>query len=173
MALIDHIRDIPDFPKKGIVFKDIMLLLQNADALAEVIDTFCEKLAGKKIDKIVAPESRGFIFGPALAYKLNAGFVAVRKPGKLPYRTKSKTYDLEYGTDTIEIHEDALNAGENVLIVDDLLATGGTVAACQDLIRSFGANVVACCFLIELDFLNGREKLDPCEIISLIRYDGE
>ncbi len=173
MALADYIRDIPDFPKQGIVFKDIMPLLQDPSTLALAIDTFCEKLQGKKIDKIVAPESRGFIFGPALAYKLNAGFVAVRKPGKLPYRTKSKTYELEYGTDTIEMHEDALEVNEKVLIVDDLLATGGTVEACLDLIDSFGADVVGCCFLIELTFLNGREKLSHCEIISLIEYNGE
>ena len=170
MDLTEFIRDIPDFPKKGIIFKDIMPLILDAEAFRFTVDMFCSKLDGIKIDKIVAPESRGFIFGPAIAYKLGTGFAAVRKPGKLPFKTRSKTYELEYGTDTIEMHEDALNENENVVIVDDLLATGGTVKACAELIESFGATLTGCCFLIELSFLHGREKLKPNKIISLIEY---
>jgi adenine phosphoribosyltransferase len=164
------IRDIPDFPKEGIVFKDITPVLQNPAGLKEVVDKFSEHYANQKIDVIVGAEARGFLFGPAVAINIGAGFVPVRKPGKLPYETASKTYDLEYGTDTLEIHKDAVKAGDNVLMMDDLLATGGTMAASCELVESLGGKITGCAFLIELGFLNGKEKLSQYDIFSLIQY---
>lgn len=173
MDLKSLVRDIPDFPKKGIVFKDIMPMLGNKDALRYIVDSFFVHYFGKRIDKVVSAEARGFILGPAVAYHLGAGFVPVRKPGKLPFRTKEVTYDLEYGTDTLTIHEDALNKGDNVLLLDDLLATGGTMVATGKLVEGLGAKVVGAGFIIELDFLKGRERLKPYDVFSLINYAGE
>lgn len=168
--LSTYIRDIPDFPKKGIIFKDITTLLNDKEAFRVSVDLLAKKFEGQKIDYIVSVESRGFIFGAALAYKLGAGFVPVRKKGKLPSRTKSVTYSLEYGTDTLEIHEDAIKAKSNVLLVDDLLATGGTVEAVTKLLSRFDAKIIGIAFLIELKFLNGRDKLKDYPIYSLIQY---
>ncbi|MCK6471680.1 MAG: adenine phosphoribosyltransferase [Planctomycetes bacterium] len=173
MDLKSLVRDIPDFPKKGIVFKDIMPMLGNKDALRYIVDSFFVHYFGKRIDKVVSAEARGFILGPAVAYHLGAGFVPVRKPGKLPFRTKKVTYDLEYGTDTLTIHEDALNKGDNVLLLDDLLATGGTMVATGKLVEALGAKVVGAGFIIELDFLKGRERLKGYDVFSLINYAGE
>ena len=165
------IRDIPDFPKQGIIFKDISTLLKDSGALRQSIDILTEQFKDKKIDQVVAVESRGFIFGATLAYQLNAGFVPIRKKGKLPYKTQSITYSLEYGTDTLEIHEDALKPGTRVLIVDDLLATGGTVKAVTDLLKRQQAEIVGVAFLVELKFLNGKEKLKDYPIYSVIQFD--
>ena len=164
------IRDVPDFPKKGIIFKDITTLLKNPRALKKAMNAILKLYKGKKIDYVVAIESRGFIFGSVLAYKLGAGFVPVRKKGKLPYKTTSVSYDLEYGTDTLEIHSDALSANDQVLIVDDLLATGGTMQAVVKMVKGLGAQVVGVAFLIELAFLNGREKLKDVPVDTIIRY---
>ncbi|HRZ40915.1 MAG TPA: adenine phosphoribosyltransferase [Candidatus Omnitrophota bacterium] len=168
--LAKFIRDVPDFPKKGIIFKDITPLLQNAPALRKTLSILAGQYKGKKIDYVVAMESRGFIFGAALAAKLGAGFVPVRKPGKLPYKIKRATYQLEYGTDTLEIHQDALPKNSRVLIVDDLLATGGTAQAVLKLVRTFQADVVGIAFVIELVFLNGRKKLKNAPIFSILKY---
>jgi adenine phosphoribosyltransferase len=173
MDLKKLVRDIPDFPKPGIVFKDIMPLIGDPQALRYVVDAMFVHYFGKKIDKVVSAEARGFIFGPAVAYHLGAGFVAVRKPGKLPYKTRQVTYDLEYGKDSLTIHEDAVKPGDNVLLVDDLLATGGTIAAAAKLCEELGANVVGAGFVIELNFLKGREKLKGYDVFSLIPYDAE
>ncbi len=164
------IRDIPDFPKPGIIFKDISTILKDTAALKSAVDLMAAKYNKDKITKVVAVESRGFIFGAILAYKLGAGFIIVRKKGKLPYKTRSVTYDLEYGTDTLEIHEDALSANDRVLIVDDLLATGGTVEATAKLINEFKSQIVGCAFLIELSFLKGRERLRRLPIFAVIKY---
>lgn len=164
------IRDIPDFPKKGIVFKDITPLLNNPETFNASIDILADRYRGKKIDKIVGIEARGFIFGAALAYKLNAGFIPVRKPGKLPYKTYSMTYELEYGENQLEIHQDAIKPGQKVLIADDLLATGGTVKATAELVGQLKADIVEIAFLIELTFLNGRDKLSNYKTFSLIQY---
>ena len=164
------IRDVPDFPKEGVVFKDITLLLQNPKALRETTNALYELLEGQKIDKVVGMESRGFIFGPLLADKLNAGFVPVRKPGKLPSATLRETYDLEYGTDTLEIHIDGIEKGDRVLIHDDVLATGGTANATCKLIEKLGGEIVQCNFLIELTFLEGGTKINSYPVKSLIKY---
>ena len=165
-----HIRDIPDFPQKGIIFKDISTLLKNKDAFKKSIDTLAREFRTKKIDYVVGVEARGFIFGAALAYKLGAGFVPVRKKGKLPYKTKSVTYELEYGSDILEIHHDAIPSQSRVLIVDDLLATGGTVQAVIKLVKSFKARIAGLAFLVELTFLKGKEKLKGLPIYSIIEY---
>lgn len=164
------VRDVPDFPKPGILFKDITPLLQDAEAFRQAIDRMAEAWAGKKIDVVLGIEARGFLFASALAYKLNAGLVIVRKPGKLPYKTKSVTYALEYGTDSLQIHDDALRAGQRVLIVDDVLATGGTVKAVTELVRQFNADIAGIAFLSELAFLRGREKLAEFELSTLITF---
>lgn len=164
------IRDVPDFPKKGIIFKDITPLLADVRSFQLIIDTLAKKYADKSIDAIVAVESRGFIFGSSLAYRMDAGFVPVRKKGKLPYKTTKVEYALEYGTDVVEMHEDALHPGSRVLLIDDVLATGGTAKASCDLIQKVGGQVVECAFVIELGFLNGREKLKGHEVFSLINY---
>ncbi|MEH6514094.1 MAG: adenine phosphoribosyltransferase [Maribacter arcticus] len=170
MDLRSLIRDVPDFPKEGVIFKDITLLLQNPDALKETTNELFKLLNGQKIDKVVGMESRGFIFGPMLASKLNAGFVPIRKPGKLPSTTLSETYDLEYGTDTLEIHIDAIEKGDKVLIHDDVLATGGTANAACKLIERLGGEIVQCNFLIELTFLNGSLKMNDYSVQSLLKY---
>jgi len=164
------IRDVPDFPKKGIIFKDITTLLAKGDLFQNVVDQLAGRYKSKKIDKVIAIESRGFIFGSAVAYKLGAGLVPVRKKGKLPYKTVSETYALEYGTDTLEMHEDAVAKGSHVLILDDLLATGGTAKATGNLVEGVGGKIVEFAFLIELSFLKGRDKLKGREIFSLIKY---
>lgn len=165
------IRDIPDFPKEGIIFKDIAPLLGDPVQFAKVVDHLKERYAGKKIDQVVGIEARGFIFAATLAYALGAGCVMIRKPGKLPYKTFQQTYDLEYGTDTVEIHQDAIKEGERVVVIDDVLATGGTMAATIDLIRqNFKAEIVEVAFIIELNFLNGKAKLKDLPIYSLIQF---
>ena len=164
------IRDIPDFPEKGIVFKDITPLLKDPIVFKETIDLLAQRFKKENIDYVVGIEARGFIFGSALAYKLGAGIIPVRKKGKLPFKTNSVTYDLEYGTDTLEIHADAIPANSRVLIVDDVLATGGTVSAVTKLIRKQNAQIVGLAFLIELTFLKGREKLKEFSLFSLIQY---
>ncbi|AJE03381.1 adenine phosphoribosyltransferase [Geobacter pickeringii] len=153
------IRDVPDFPKKGIVFKDITTLLADAKSFQRMVDLLAHRYVGERIDKVVGVEARGFIIGAALAYKLGAGVVLVRKPGKLPSETFSKSYELEYGTDTLEIHRDAIKPGEKILIADDVLATGGTMAAVVDMVKTLGGEIVDCCFMAELDFLQGRSRL--------------
>lgn len=170
MELKEWIRDVPDFPKKGIIFKDITTLLKNGDALRRTVDLLSERYKGEHIDQIIGIESRGFIFGTALAYQLGVGFIPVRKPGKLPAATERITYDLEYGSDSLEIHSDALHAGQRALIVDDLLATGGTAAAVAKLVEKIQGDVVGFGFVIELTFLNGRAKLGGYDIHSLIQY---
>jgi adenine phosphoribosyltransferase len=168
--LKSKIRDIPDFPKPGIIFKDISTLLQDSGAFQHSINLLVRQCQNKKINKVVGIEARGFIFGAALAYALNSGFVIVRKPGKLPYKTSKQTYELEYGSDAIEIHEDAIMPGEQILLVDDLLATGGTMAAATKLISRIGGKIVGISFLIELSFLGGREKLQGYDVYSIIQY---
>lgn len=170
--IIDIIRDVQDFPKPGIVFKDITPIFQNAEAWNFILDQFYKRYKNAGITKIVGVEARGFLLGPALASKLNAGFVPVRKPGKLPWDTYSETYDLEYGTDTIEIHKDALVPGDVVLIHDDLLATGGTIGAVIDLVNRFDIQIHETSFIIELSFLNGKQKITNkgVEAYSFITY---
>ncbi len=164
------IRDIPDFPKKGIIFKDITTLLSDASSYQRMVDLMSHRYIGQKIDKVVGVEARGFIIGAALAYKLGAGVVLVRKPGKLPAETFKKTYDLEYGSDSLEIHTDAIKKGEKILIADDLLATGGTTAAVVDMVESMQGDIVECCFLAELGFLHGRDKLPVGKVFSLLTF---
>ncbi|MBX3418966.1 MAG: adenine phosphoribosyltransferase [Pirellulaceae bacterium] len=166
----DYIRDIPDFPKPGILFKDITPLLANYEAFNGAIKTMADHFRNQKIDVVVAAEARGFLFAAPLALELKVGFVPIRKPGKLPYEKRSYSYQLEYGNDTLEMHVDGIEKGENVLVVDDLLATGGTVEACVRMIEECEANVVCCAFLIELSFLKGAERLAPHPVFSLIRY---
>lgn len=163
------IRDVPDFPKKGIIFKDITTLLKDGSKFRAAVDTIVNKYKTKHIDAVVSVEARGFIFGSAVAYNLGAGIIPVRKKGKLPYLTYSITYDLEYGTDTLEIHQDAFKKGARILIVDDLLATGGTTRAVVDLVEKIGGEVVGLAFLIELVALKGRAKLKGYPIYSLIK----
>jgi len=170
MNLKDKVRIIEGFPKAGISFKDVTTLLQDADALRESINVIAEHLKDKNIDIIIGPEARGFLFGVPVAYALGAGFVPVRKPGKLPYETIQTSYDLEYGSDVLEIHKDAIKKGQRVAIVDDLLATGGTVSAVAKLVEESGGEVVAIDFLIELTELKGREKIAQYDIMSVIDY---
>ena len=165
------IREVPDFPKKGILFYDITTLLKDKLGFARLIDALSEHYIGKEIDLVLGMEARGFIFGPALAYRLNAGFVPVRKPGKLPAETEKVSYELEYGSNSLEMHKDAIERGQRVLIVDDLLATGGTAVATAKLASGLGAQIAGLAFVVELDFLRGREKLAKYEIFSLLHYD--
>lgn len=173
IELEGYIRDVPDFPKAGIIFKDITPLLGDSAALNECVDRLIEPYRDKGVETVVAVESRGFIFGTVAACRLGAGFVPIRKPGKLPAQTLSATYELEYGTDTIEIHADAIGPGAKVLMIDDLLATGGTMAAACDLVKRLGGDIVGVAFVIELSFLNGREKLSDYDLRSLIKVEGE
>ena len=166
------IREVPDFPKEGILFYDITTLLKDHKALNQAIEAMTKEYSGKAIDAILAIEARGYIFGTPMACKLGTGFIPVRKPGKLPAKTIQETYALEYGEDTIEMHEDAVGSGQKILIVDDLLATGGTAAAACRLVEKAGGQVAGCCFMVELTFLNGREKLDGYEVFSLLKYDS-
>ena len=168
--LKSYIREVPDFPKEGILYYDISTLLKDPVALRETIDRFVWLFAAKDVDKVVGIESRGFMFASIVAYNLNAGFVPVRKPGKLPAHTVCKEYDLEYGTDQLEIHSDAIEEGEKVLIIDDLIAVGGTAEATVHLVESVGGSVVGLGFVVELEFLAGRQRLDGYEVESLIRY---
>jgi adenine phosphoribosyltransferase len=165
------IRDVPDYPKKGIVFKDITTLIKKGDAFDEVMNIFFAQCYGKKIDLVAAVESRGFIFGGSLADRLKVGFVPVRKFGKLPADTVEQKYDLEYGTDRLEIHKDAITPGQKVVIIDDLLATGGTIKAACKLVEKLGGEVVGILVMIELGFLNGRDKLKDYDLFTLIRYE--
>jgi adenine phosphoribosyltransferase len=167
--LKSFVRDIPDFPKKGIIFKDITTLLKDGKAFRDAVDKIAKEYKDKKIDAVLSVESRGFLFGSAVAYQLGAGVVLVRKKGKLPYKTYSASYELEYGTDTLEIHQDAFPKGANILIVDDLLATGGTTKACVELVNKLGGKVAGIAFVIELMPLKGREKLKGYPILSLIK----
>ena len=166
------VRDIVDFPKKGIVFRDITTAVKDAKAMQFMIDFLVQQYEDKKIDYVAGIESRGFIFGAPLAYKLGAGFILIRKPGKLPADTISQEYELEYGTDKIEMHADAVEPGKNVLVIDDLLATGGTVDAACKLLKKAGANVVGAGFIIELSDLGGRKKLEGVVVTSMIQYKG-
>ena len=168
--LLQYIREIPDFPKPGILFRDITPLLASPVAFQAAIDILADRYADQRIDSIVAAESRGFIFAAPLALKLNAAFVPVRKPGKLPFEKHSYSYDLEYGSDTLEMHTDALTQGQRVLVVDDLLATGGTVEACVKLLGNFDVTIVECAFCIHLKDLRGEERLKPHKTFSLIEY---
>jgi adenine phosphoribosyltransferase len=168
--LKQYIREVPDFPKPGILFYDITTLLANPLALRMAVDRFVWMYCGRQIDKVLGIESRGFMFGPGVAYDLNAGFVPARKPGKLPAETVRESYDLEYGTDALEIHRDAIVPGENVLIVDDLIATGGTAAAAARLVEKVGGRVAGLGFILELTFLPGRGRLGGYEVNSLIQY---
>jgi len=173
MDLKNYFRIVPDFPKKGINFIDITTLLKDKVALNEALEELYSKVSDLKIDKVVAIESRGFIFGSLLAYKLNAGFVPVRKPGKLPAEKISESYSLEYGTDTLEIHKDAIEPGEKILIHDDLLATGGTVEAVCKMVEKLGGEISGILFLVELSFLNGREKLSKYNVHSIVKFESE
>ena len=167
-----YVRDIRDFPKAGIVFKDITPLLAAGAALQDVVDKIADRYRGS-VDMVLGIESRGFIIGAAVAYRLGLGLALVRKPGKLPHQTYAARYELEYGSDTLEFHRDALGDKSRVLIVDDLLATGGTASAAIELVRRLDGEVAACAFIIELAFLNGRKRLETPEVFSLIRYDGD
>lgn len=170
MDFNSYIRDIKDFPKEGVVFKDITPLLKDAKALKEAANALLELVGSQKVDKVVGMESRGFFFAPLLASKLEAGFVPVRKAGKLPDKTISEAYTLEYGEDVLEVHEDAIETGERILIHDDVLATGGTAQAVCKLVEKMGGEIVQCNFLIELNFLKGKEKLTSYEVKSLLQY---
>src|SRR5438132_10047334 len=165
------IREIPDYPKPGILFYDLTTLLKDKHGFQKLVDRLCDHYADRKVDVVVGVEARGFIFAPALAYRLGAGFVPVRKPKKLPAKTAKVSYQLEYGTDTLEIHEDAVKPGQRVIICDDLLATGGTASATAKLIQQLGGTVEGAAFAVELTFLNGRKKLNGVEVFSLIKYD--
>jgi len=169
-AVIKAVRDIPDFPVKGVIFKDITPLLSDMNLYNKIIDTIVNQYKDKNITKIAGLESRGFLFGISIAQKLNVPFVPIRKKGKLPYKTISTTYSLEYGTATVEMHIDAVNEKDNVLIVDDLLATGGTACAAVELVKKLNANVAGCAFVIELTFLNGKEKLKDIPYSSIVQY---
>ena len=170
MELKDYIRNIKDYPKEGILFRDITTLLKDKDAFKLAIDKMAEQVKDKKVDLIVGAESRGFLIGSALAYKMNSGFIPVRKKGKLPYKTISEEYALEYGTDTLFMHEDAIKKGDNILVVDDLIATGGTALAMIKMVEKLGGIVVGSSFLIELEELNGRKEIEKYPINVLIKY---
>lgn len=164
------IREVPDFPKPGILFYDVTTLLKDREGLRQIVDILSDRYAKLGIDKVLGIESRGFIFAPAVAINIGAGFVPVRKPGKLPSTTLSASYDLEYGQDTLQIHTDAVEKGERILIVDDLIATGGTAAATTHLVRDLGGEVAELAFLVELEFLNGRSKLGGYDVFSILKY---
>jgi adenine phosphoribosyltransferase len=164
------VRDVPDFPKKGIIFKDITPILKDGRLFRASVDVFLEQCRGKKIDKIVGIDARGFLFGSAVAYELGIGFVPLRKKGRLPYKTESAKYSLEYGEAEMELHIDAITRGEQIVLIDDLLATGGTSASAATLIKKVGGELVEAIFLIELEFLHGRKKLDPTPVVSFLKY---
>ncbi|MCP4755486.1 MAG: adenine phosphoribosyltransferase [Proteobacteria bacterium] len=173
MSLKDKIRTIPNWPIKGVMFRDITTVLQQPEAFRESIDLFYDRYKDMEIDKIVGIDARGFIFGSVLAYKLGKGFIPVRKKGKLPYKTIAAEYSLEYGTDSVEMHQDAIEKGEKVLVVDDLIATGGTISAAVQLVEQLGGDVVECAFLVELPDLKGREKIKNYKIFCLTEFEGE
>lgn len=168
--LKQKIREIKDFPKPGIGFKDITTLLRDASSFNRAVDIMAHRYIDAKVDVVLGIEARGFIIGSALAYKLNKGVILVRKPGKLPYKTHSVSYDLEYGTDTLEIHQDAVEKGQRVLIADDVLATGGTMGAVVEMVQNLGGNIHECCFMAELEFLNGRSRLPEGKVYSLLKF---
>jgi adenine phosphoribosyltransferase len=169
MDLKKFIRNVPDFPKAGVQFKDLTTLWKDSRAFRESVDILCKRYKDKSIDKVIGAEARGFIVGSPVAYMLDAGFVPVRKRGKLPYKQLEVTYELEYGTDILTVHEDAINKGENVLIVDDLLATGGTLSAMIEIVNTLGGNLIEAAFLVELEFLDGRKNID-CPVFSIVKY---
>ena len=169
--LKELVRTVPDFPKPGILFYDITTLLKDKQGFAKLIDAMAEHYLESKVDLVLGIEARGFIFGPALAYRLNAGFVPVRKPKKLPSKTMRVTYDLEYGSDSLEIHEDAVEPGQRIVLVDDLLATGGTMEATVKLVRQLGGDIAGLAFAVELDFLKGRDRFPGLDVFSLLHYD--
>ncbi len=171
LQLTDYIRSIPDFPKQGILFRDITPLLASADAFGQAVEQLAAAYRDVKIDVVAAAEARGFIFAAPVALKLGASLVPIRKPGKLPYETLSYTYDLEYGSDTLEMHADAIAEGANVLVLDDLLATGGTVEACCKMVEKAGGKVAGCAFLIELTALGGAQRIADYPYVSLVKYD--
>lgn len=173
MELMNVVRSIKDFPKEGIIFRDVTTLFQNPDAYQELMDRLTATLDGVQVDAVAGPEARGFVLGSVLAYKLHAGFVPVRKPGKLPYETVSYSYDLEYGSDTVEIHKDAIAPGQKVVVVDDLLATGGTALAACKLVEQLGGQVVGVRFAIELEGMGGREKLADYDVQSILLFPGD
>ncbi len=173
MDLRDYILDVPGFPRPGIVFKDITPLLSSPEAFSFAVDAMVSEFSGLGVTKVCGVESRGFIFGGCVALRLGVGFVPVRKPGKLPRKVVSADYELEYGTDTVQMHEDAVDSGDKVLMVDDLLATGGTMDAACRLVEQCGGEIVGCAFVVELDFLKGRERLKGRRILSLVHYEGE
>ena len=166
-----HIRSIPDFPKEGIIFRDITTLLKEGEVFHQAVQALCDPYRGEDVDHVVAMEARGFILGGAMACELGTGFVPIRKSGKLPAETIEKTYELEYGTDTLAMHRDAIQPGERILMFDDLLATGGTMAASCEMVEELEGDIIACAFLIELDPLEGRKKISRYDILSLIHYD--
>jgi adenine phosphoribosyltransferase len=170
--LKSRIRTVPHFPRKGVMFKDITTLLQDADSFRYVVSEMLSLVKGRKIDKVVSAESRGFIFGSVLAHELGAGFVPLRKPGKLPWKTIREEFDTEYSRDAFEIHEDAISRGENVILVDDLLATGGTMEAAAKLVKRLGGNVIAILALVELGFLKGRERLKDYDVLTVVNYES-
>lgn len=173
MNLKETIRSIPDWPIKGVIFRDLTTLMQKPQAFKESCDILYERYQDMDIDKIVGIDARGFVFGAVLAYKLGIGFVPVRKKGKLPCKTIQETYSLEYGEDTLEIHEDAVKKGEKVIIVDDLIATGGTVGATVKLVRKLGADIVECAFIVELPDLKGRDQIQDCKVFAITEFEGE
>ncbi len=170
-VLKELVRTVPDFPKPGILFYDITTVLKDKTGFAQLIDAMAAHYIEQRVDLVLGIEARGFIFGPALAYRLNAGFVPVRKPRKLPAPVARVTYDLEYGTDTLEIHMDAIKPGQRIILVDDLLATGGTMEATVKLVRQLGGEIAGLCFALELDFLKGRERFEGLDVFSLLHYD--
>ena len=173
MDLKETIRSIPDWPIKGVIFRDLTTLMQNPQAFKESCDILYERYKDMDIDKIVGIDARGFVFGAVLAYKLGIGFVPVRKKGKLPRKTSQETYSLEYGEDTLEIHDDAVENGEKVIIVDDLIATGGTVGATVKLVKKLGADIIECAFIVELPDLKGRDQIQDCKVFSITQFEGE
>ena len=173
MDLKDKIRTIPNWPIKGVMFRDITTLLQDPEAFRAACDTLYERYKDMEIDKIVAIDARGFVFGAVLAYKLDVGFIPVRKEGKLPHKTISESYTLEYGENVVEIHEDAIEKGEKILVVDDLIATGGTIGAATRLVEKLGGDIVECVFIVELPDLKGREKIKDYKIHTLTEFEGE
>jgi adenine phosphoribosyltransferase len=173
MDLKQTIRSIPGWPIEGVIFRDLTTLMQNPDAFRESCDVLYDRYKDMDIDKIVGIDARGFVFGAVLAYKLGIGFIPVRKKGKLPYKTIQETYSLEYGQDTLEIHEDAVAEGEKVVIVDDLIATGGTVGATVKLVKKLGAQIIECAFIVELPDLKGREQIQDCKVFAITEFEGE
>ena len=173
MDLKETIRSIPDWPIKGVIFRDLTTLMQNPQAFKASCDILYDRYKDMDIDKIVGIDARGFVFGAVLAYKLGIGFVPVRKKGKLPWKTSQETYSLEYGEDTLEIHEDAVKKGEKVIIVDDLIATGGTVGATVKLVNKLGADIIECAFIVELPDLKGRDQIQDCKVYSITQFEGE